>query len=363
MRTCDFDYDLPESYIAQKPVEPRDSSRLMVVDRSTGTWRHRIFRDISDHLRAGDLLVANESRVIPARLFARKVPSGGKVELLLLSRRDERTWETLVKGRKTPVGTRLVLRGPHWEKAPTTAHEASALAGEIIAWTQSGGRLIRWNSPIDDLLDSLGIVPLPPYIRAPIADPERYQTVYARQRGSVAAPTAGLHFTPELLVALRQKGVEIAFVTLDIGLDTFRPVQTENIEEHRIYTERCSLSPERARQIDRARSEGRRVIAVGTTTVRVLETAAMRSAQPMSPDASCRLQTVCAFSGTTDLFIYPGFQFRVVDALITNFHLPRSSLLMLVSAFAGRRLILAAYEEAIREKYRFFSFGDTMLIL
>jgi S-adenosylmethionine:tRNA ribosyltransferase-isomerase len=428
VKTSDFDYDLPESYIAQTPVEPRDSARLMVVDRATGTLSHRIFGQIGDYLRPGDLLVANESRVLPARLFARKVPSGGRVELLLLSRGDDdRTWEALVKGRKTPVGTRLALYRPDRAgfadgDAPAPEGELPLLEGEfpllegtITAWTASGGRLIRWDRPIEPLLGELGAVPLPPYIHRPIADPERYQTVYARTEGSVAAPTAGLHFTPELLLALRRQGVQLAFVNLEIGLDTFRPVETEQVEEHRIHTERCSLSAEVARQVNQAKLEGRRVIAVGTTSVRVLETAVRmangewrmangewrmangewrmanggwrmangewriangksqlgtrnsepgtRNPEPGTRNTHCPWQTVRAFSGSTDLFIYPGFEFRVVDALITNFHLPRSSLLMLVSAFAGRELIMEAYEEAKGEGYRFFSFGDAMLIL
>jgi S-adenosylmethionine:tRNA ribosyltransferase-isomerase len=388
VKTSDFDYDLPESYIAQQPIEPRDSSRLLVVDRETGALTHRVFRDIIEYLCPGDLLIANESRVIPARLFARKAPSGGKVELLLLARRDERTWESLVKGRKTPVGTRLVLFETREEA------ESPVVEGEIIAWTESGGRLIRWQRPIDDLLDRLGIVPLPPYVHVPLADPERYQTVYARQLGSVAAPTAGLHFTPELLLSLREQGVQLAFVNLDIGLDTFRPVETQTVEDHHIHTEQCSLSPEVARQVNQAKLEGRRVVAVGTTSVRVLETAgqiakgksqianrksqgadhgtqyatrntqhAIRNTQYAARNSACPWQTVTAFSGPTDLFIYPGFEFRVVDVLITNFHLPRSSLLMLVSAFASRELIIEAYEEAKRQHYRFYSFGDAMLIL
>jgi S-adenosylmethionine:tRNA ribosyltransferase-isomerase len=381
MRTSDFDYDLPSSYIAQKPVEPRDSARLLVVHRATGRLEHRVFADIGEYLRPGDLLIANESRVLPARLHARKVPNGGQVELLLLSRQDERTWEALVKGRRTPVGTRLALHRPGQEEEP------AAIEGEVTAWTDSGGRMIRWDRAVEPFLDELGTVPLPPYIHAPIADPERYQTVYARREGSVAAPTAGLHFTPDLLFALRERGIQLAFVDLEIGLDTFRPVESETVEGHHIHTEHCSLSPEVARQINRAKLEGRRVIAVGTTSVRVLETAARIGSQPgprlveqacetaSAAGAACPWQTVAAFSGPTDLYIYPPFQFRVVDALITNFHLPRSSLLMLVSAFAGQRapaapgfdsgreLILAAYEDAKREGYRFFSFGDAMLIL
>ncbi|MBN1640734.1 MAG: tRNA preQ1(34) S-adenosylmethionine ribosyltransferase-isomerase QueA [Anaerolineae bacterium] len=361
MKTSAFDYALPASYIAQTPVEPRDSSRLLVVDRATRTLTHRIFRDVGEYLRPGDLLVANESRVLPARLSARKLPTGGKVELLLLVRRDARTWEALVRGRKTPVGTRLALLSPDDPGAAPVA------LGDVVDWTSSGARVIRWQRPIDDLLDELGLVPLPPYVHTPLSDPERYQTVYARRQGSVAAPTAGLHFTPELLIALRRQGVQMAFVELDIGLDTFRPVESERVEDHKIHTERCALSPDVARQVNQARLEGRRIVAVGTTSVRVLETAAQLVA--CAPDAqegsaqACAWQTVRAFSGPTDLFIYPGFAFRVVDALITNFHLPRSSLLMLVSAFADRDLILAAYKEAVREGYRFYSFGDAMLIL
>ncbi|MBN1581292.1 MAG: tRNA preQ1(34) S-adenosylmethionine ribosyltransferase-isomerase QueA [Anaerolineae bacterium] len=365
MKTSEFDYDLPESFIAQTPIEPRDSSRLMVVNRRKGTITHRIFRDIGDYVQPGDLLIANQSRVIPARLFARKVPGGGKVELLLLARRDALTWESLVKGRKTPVGTELVLTDPQQKGRPVAQ-------GKILAWTESGGRLIRWDHPIDPYLEDLGIVPLPPYIHTPLADPERYQTVYARQPGSVAAPTAGLHFTPELLLSLRERGIELAFVTLDIGLDTFRPVETERVEDHHIHTEHCSLSADVARQINRAKLEGRRIVAVGTTSVRVLETAAELAAGRgdgggESPGTGCERrcgwQAVQAFEGPTDLFIYPGFVFRVVDVLLTNFHLPRSSLLMLVSAFAGRELMLEAYQEAINEAYRFFSFGDVMLIV
>ena len=371
MKTSDFDYDLPPSYIAQVAAEPRDSARLMVIDRAAGTLTHRIFRDIGKYLRPGDLLVANESRVIPARLYAVKVPDGGKVELLLLAKRDDLTWETLVKGRRTPVGTRLALY------RPDRGGEPPVLEGRIVAWTESGGRLIRWDAPIEPHLDALGTVPLPPYIRAPIADPERYQTVYARRRGSVAAPTAGLHFTPELLLALRRQGVQLAFVDLEIGLDTFRPIESETVEVHHIHSERCSLSAEVARQINQAKLEGRRVVAVGTTSVRVLETAAriagrstvLPSGSPGgsgtecgSEGAGCAWQTVSAFSGPTELYIYPPYHFRVVDALITNFHLPRSSLLMLVSAFAGRELVLDAYEEAVQRGYRFYSLGDAMLI-
>lgn len=340
MKTADFDYELPPELIAQTPIEPRDASRLLVVDRASGQLTHHIFRDVGEYLRPGDLLVANESRVIPARLHARKVPTGGKVELLLVAKRGERTWETLVKGRKLVPGHKLAI-GDGERRA----------TGQVLEVTAAGGRLIAFERPIEPLLDELGIVPLPPYIHTPLRDPERYQTVYARQEGSVAAPTAGLHFTPELLLSLQRAGVHLAFVTLDIGMDTFRPVEEEQVEDHIIHTERCQIGPEVAQQINQARREGRRVIAVGTTVVRVLETAARDS------------QIVQPFAGPTDLFIYPGFQFRVVDAMITNFHLPRSTLLMLVCAFAGRELILKAYQEAVRERYRFYSFGDATLIL
>lgn len=350
MKTSDFVYELPQELIAQTPVEPRDASRLLVLDRRTGEIAHRRFREIGEYLRPGDLLVANESRVIPARLFGRKIPSGGKVELLLLTRRDERSWEALVRGRRVRPGDRIGLpdRG---EPAPM---ERYRVFGEVLQDTPSGGRLIRFTQPLEPLLDELGVVPLPPYIHQPLADAERYQTVYARIKGSAAAPTAGLHFTPELIQALEKQGVSFVFLVLHIGLDTFRPVEEENVEEHVIHAEYCELSAETAKEINRAKAEGRRVIAVGTTTVRVLETAA---AQASAPDV------IAPYTGWTRLFIYPGFRFRVVDALITNFHLPRSTLLMLVSAFAGRELILKAYQEAIAERYRFYSLGDSMLIL
>ncbi len=345
MLTAEFDYDLPPELIAQEPVEPRDSSRLLVLHRNTGAIEHRSFRDIVEYLRPGDLLVANETRVIPARLEARKVPSGGRVELLLLSKLDATRWEALVKGRRVAEGQRLVLAGA----------AAEGIEGVVEAITDSGGRRIRFEQPIDEHLDDIGAVPLPPYIQKPLDDPERYQTVYAQTRGSVAAPTAGLHFTPELLERTRAMGVEWAFVLLHIGLDTFRPVSEEHVEEHAIHTEHCHITPEVAERINSAKREGRRVIAVGTTSVRVLETAAQEDG------------TVAPWEGPTDLYIYPGYTFRVVDALITNFHLPRSSLLMLVSAFAGRdagrETILRAYRTAVAERYRFYSLGDSMFIL
>ena len=348
MRTAEFDYHLPSEFIAQHPLTPRDSSRLMVLHRDRERIEHRIFREIGEYLQPGDLLVANESRVIPARLLARKVPTGGKVELLLLTKRGERIWEALVSGRRVGVGTALAI-----------GQEGRKLHGTAVAVTPSGGRLIVFEEPVEPWLEEVGQVPLPSYIHEPLHDPERYQTIYARVPGSVAAPTAGLHFTPQLMNALRAKGIEFAFVTLDISLDTFRPVREEHVEDHRMYSERCSLSPEVADQINQAKQERtgavrrRRVIAVGTTTVRVLETAAQ-----MSSTAGL----VEPFEGATDLFIYPGYRFQVVEALITNFHLPRSTLLMLVAAFAGQAFIDRAYQEAIREGYRFYSFGDAMLV-
>ncbi len=386
MKTADFDYHLPAELIAQTPVEPRDSSRLLVVRRATGELEHRHFHDLPEYLRPGDLLVANQSRVIPARLFGRKAPGpggrpGGKVELLLLNRRDDRVWEVLVRGRGLRPGGIVQIPAP-----PDALHQRPVRA-VIEEVTPSGSRLVRFDPPVDEWLWDVGQVPLPPYIHEPLADPERYQTVYSRTEGSSAAPTAGLHFTPELLIALRRMDVELAFVTLHIGLDTFRPVREDQVEAHQIHTEWCELTSEVARRVNQARLGSRRVIAVGTTVVRVLESAARACASGVRPqkDASLGLQaspsgapvgyppgsgtlacgwrTVTAFAGLTDLFIYPGYRFRVTDALLTNFHLPRSTLLMLVSAFAGRDLILRAYEAAMRQRYRFYSFGDAMLIL
>lgn len=354
MKTSEFDYSLPPELIAQTPIEPRDVSRLMVVDRSTGEFHHCHFRDLPQFLRPGDLLIHNESRVIPARLFARK-PTGGQVELLLLRPRSERVWEALVRGRGVRAGLRLeVLSSPDGEPVGAGA--------EVLEEGERGQRVLAFDRPALSLAEAVGRIPLPPYIHRPLDDPERYQTIYARTPGSAAAPTAGLHFTPELLLRLREMGVRSAFVTLHVGLDTFRPVQEEQVEEHRIHTEYCSLTPEVAAQINRARLEGGRVIAVGTTSVRVLETAALRAVEG-EEDESCPWRPVAAFEGETDLFIYPGFRFRVVDGLITNFHLPRSTLLMLVAAFCGKELLDRAYAEAIQLRYRFYSFGDAMLIL
>jgi len=357
LRTSDFDYDLPPGLIAQTPVEPRDASRLLVLHRGNGQIEHRHFCDIAEYLRPGDLLVANESRVIHARLFGRKVPTGGKVEILLLTQRDERTWEVLLKpGRRLKPGARIAIeaQGERLSGAKATSFSAGVTA-QVVDITSDGGRVLAFSVPIEPLLERIGVVPLPPYIHTSLPDPERYQTVYARVRGSVAAPTAGLHFTPQLLQGLQEKGVELAFVTLHIHMDTFRPLQEEEVEVHRMYSEHCELPAVTCEAINRARAEGRRVVAVGTTTVRVLETVARRLAtgkEPLQP-----------YAGPTSLFVYPGFVFRVVQALITNFHLPRSTLLLLVSAFAGKDLIDRAYQEAIRQRYRFYSFGDAMLIL
>jgi S-adenosylmethionine:tRNA ribosyltransferase-isomerase len=342
--------------IAQTPIEPRDASRLLVVHRSDGRIEHRRFPDLLDYLQPGDLLVANDSRVIPARLFGHKVPTGGRVEILLLNPRDDGTWEALLKpGRRVKPGAAVAIDGPA-EIPAGEGDGASArqVLAQVVDVTEAGGRVLQFSQPIEPLLDQLGTVPLPPYIHEPLQRPERYQTIYARIRGSVAAPTAGLHFTSGLVDELSAKGVEWAFVTLHVSMDTFRPVQEDAVEEHRMYSEYCELSPQASAAIDRARAQGRRVIAVGTTSVRVLETAALQQEEggPLP-----------AFAGPTDLFIYPGFRFRVVQHLITNFHLPRSTLLMLVAAFAGKELMDQAYQQAIRERYRFYSFGDATLIL
>ena len=340
MKTGDFDYDLPSEYIAQTPLEPRDASRLLVLHRETGAMEHTVFRELGSYLRAGDVLVLNETRVIPARLFAKKVPTGGRVELLLLRRVDEHTWETLVGGKGLNVGVQLqVENGP---------------LAEISMSLGGGTRLVRFYRPIEGFLDQAGHVPLPPYIHKKLSDPERYQTVFARAPGSAAAPTAGLHFTPSLMEQLISEGISFAQVTLHVGLDTFSPVTEDDPQEHAMHTEWCQVSSEAAETINSAKRAGGRVVAVGTTSVRALESAAAKSRT-----GDC----VTAFEGPTDLFILPGYSFRVVDAIITNFHLPRSTLIMLVSAFAGRERIFMAYETAKREGYRFYSFGDAMLIV
>jgi len=345
VKTADFDYKLPPELIAQTPIEPRDGSRLMVADRRTGEIAHRRFYDLPGFLQPGDLLVHNESRVIPARLFARK-PTGGKVEILLLRQRAGDTWEVLVRGKRVRAGTHLtLLDGP--DGLPAGAET------EVVGEGERGMRVLAFDRPVLPLAEEVGVTPLPPYIHAPLAKAERYQTVYAHTPGSAAAPTAGLHFTPELLHRLRGMGVRSAFVTLHIGLDTFRPVSEERVEDHPLHTEYCSLTPEAAKQVNQAKLEGHRVVAVGTTSVRVLETTAVKS----------QAQVVQPFEGATNLFIYPGYEFRVVDVLITNFHLPRSTLLMLVAAFASKELLDRAYTEAVQKRYRFYSFGDAMLVL
>lgn len=349
MRTDEFDYELPTELIAQEPVEPRDTSRLLVLKRDSGQILHRHFYDLPEFLDSDDLLIHNETQVIPARIFARK-PTGGKVEILLLRQRDGRTWEALVGGKRVRPGLRLtLLDGPGGQPVGAEA--------EVIEKGERAVRVLTFDCPVLPLADEIGVTPLPPYIHEELKQSERYQTVYARKPGSAAAPTAGLHFTPDLLLELREKGVRSSFVTLHIGLDTFQPVHEEHIEEHHMHTEYCSLTPEVAEQINQAKLQENRVVAVGTTSVRVLETAARVAG------GVCPYQSVVAFEGETDLFIYPGFDFRAVDALITNFHLPLSTLLMLVSAFAGKSLIDRAYAEAIERRYRFYSFGDAMLIL
>jgi S-adenosylmethionine:tRNA ribosyltransferase-isomerase len=349
MKTSDFDYHLPESSIAQTPLEPRDSSRLLVLHRDTGKLEHRTFRDIRDYLRVGDLLILNQTRVIPARIFANKV-TGGRVELLLLRRRDELTWESLVGGKGLRVGTKVqVENGPQ---------------AEILEIQDGSERLIKFAEPIEPYFPIVGNVPLPPYIHEKLNDHERYQTVYAREMGSAAAPTAGLHFTSHLLDELKEKGVKIAYVTLHVGLDTFAPVNEEDPAEHKIHSEWCELSQKAADLINQTRSTGGKVIAVGTTSVRTLESAAKTTADDRPLTVVHRTSSaVEAIRGPTSIFILPGYQFRIVDAMITNFHLPKSTLIMLVSAFAGREKILQTYETAIQEGYRFYSFGDVMLIL
>jgi S-adenosylmethionine:tRNA ribosyltransferase-isomerase len=359
LRTDEFDYQLPSDLIAQTPVEPRDASRLMVVERANGAIAHRRFRDLLDYLRPGDIMVANDSRVFRARLFGRKA-TGGRVEILLLKPLGDGRWEVLVGGRRVRVDTEL-----HFEKA------GIQLTGRVVEELSEARRVVEFDQAVTRLLDELGEAPLPPYIHEPLGDPERYQTVFGRVEGSAAAPTAGLHFTPEMLLALRERGVILAFVTLHIGLDTFKPVTTEYVTDHSIHSEWASLTPEVAQQINQAKLAGGRLVAVGTTAVRTLETAALRSAgvtgslrqaSQLQVDL-CPWRPVAAFENATDLFIYPGFRFRAVDVLLTNYHLPKSSLLMLISAFAGPELVRRAYQIAITQRYRFFSFGDVMLIL
>lgn len=339
MKTSDFDYKLPAERIAQTPVEPRHASRLMVLHRQSAETEHTTFWEIANYLRRGDLLVINRTRVIPARLTAHK-PSGGRVEILLIKRLDAFSWEVLIAGKKMLEGRRVQVNG-----GPQAT---------ITAVLERSRRIVRFSEPIEPHLAVVGQMPLPPYIHTPLSDPERYQTVYADNPGSAAAPTAGLHFTAQLMRRLQDLGIGFTSVTLHVGLDTFAPVTEEDVQEHTIHTEWCEVTPESSVAINAAHRAGGRVIAVGTTSVRTLETAARHAAAG---------DVVAPFNGASDLFIYPGYSFRVVDAMVTNFHLPRSTLLMLVSAFCGRERILNAYAEAIRLDYRFFSFGDAMLIL
>lgn len=363
MDTSLFEYSLPSHFIAQQPAEPRDSSRLMVLDRKTGALQHLRFRDIEAFLHVGDLLVANNSRVLPARLHGRK-QSGGAVELLLLRQEDDagREWVGLTRGKGLRAGTQIVLGD-------------GALEAEILSTEENGVRRLRFSAPVRPWLDELGEIPLPPYITQYAGDRERYQTIYSRPEGSAAAPTAGLHFTPDLLLALRHKGVDLETVTLHIGLDTFKPVTVAQVEEHQIHTEWAEMTSATARRINDTVLHGGRIVAVGTTAVRTLEWAAtaVQGVDPYAEPEACPWQRVAAFAGDVRLYIRPGYHFRAVDALITNFHLPRSSLLLLASAFiaqahgddpdAGRRILLESYAEAQRAGYRFFSFGDAMLIV
>jgi S-adenosylmethionine:tRNA ribosyltransferase-isomerase len=340
MRTDDFDYQLPPRFIAQSPVEPRDHSRLMVLDRNRNTVEHRHFFEIADFMHSGDTLVFNDSRVIPARLFGRKSNSTSKVELLLLRRIQEGVWETLVKpGKKVIAGTVIELSEP--------CGTGTKVRAEVLEQRENGIRIVRFTN--EQMLEQLGQVPLPPYIRTPLTEAERYQTIYSQIKGSVAAPTAGLHFTRKLLSQLQDKGIQFAFVTLHIGLDTFRPVHEDTPSRHPIHTEHGEISRETAELLNRSKKSGNRIIAVGTSTTRLIETATESG-------------VVKPFNNNVSLFILPGYRFRITDAMITNFHLPRSTLIMLVSAFAGRDYIMRAYDTAREEGYHFYSFGDAMLI-
>ncbi|MCI9176419.1 MAG: tRNA preQ1(34) S-adenosylmethionine ribosyltransferase-isomerase QueA [Lachnospiraceae bacterium] len=377
MEVRDFYYELPKELIAQDPLEDRSSSRLLVLHKETGELEHRSFRDIAEYLNPGDCLVLNNTKVIPARLFGEREGTKGKVEILLLKRKEKDVWETLVKpGKKARPGDRILFGG-------------GLLTGEVLEIAEEGNRLIQftYQGIFEEVLDQLGQMPLPPYITHQLQDKNRYQTVYAKYDGSAAAPTAGLHFTPELLEKIRQKGVSIAEVTLHVGLGTFRPVKAEQVEEHHMHSEFYQIDEEAARLINETRQRGGRVICVGTTSCRTIESAAQRLLKEESPAQEAdgtppekspvqeadgtppekspvqEADVLQAGSGWTDIFIYPGYQFQVLDALITNFHLPESTLVMLVSALAGRERVMHAYETAVQERYRFFSFGDAMLIL
>ncbi|WP_314796483.1 tRNA preQ1(34) S-adenosylmethionine ribosyltransferase-isomerase QueA [uncultured Selenomonas sp.] len=339
MNISDFDYFLPEKQIAQVPADPRDSSRMMVLSPKTQTIEHRHFYQLDEYLTDGDVLIFNDTRVIPARLIGVRQPTGGKAEVFLLRQLERDRWEVLVKpGKKMRVGSVIMF-----------GHELSC---EVLEHTDFGGRIVKFSYEgiFEEILDRLGTMPLPPYIHETLEDPERYQTIYSREKGSAAAPTAGLHFTESLMDRLRKKGVHLGFVTLHVGLGTFRPVQVDEIEDHVMHSEFYSIPTETADLIRMAKQEGRRVVAVGTTSIRTLESAAVDHGM------------IEAKQGWTNIFIYPGYQFKIVDAVITNFHLPKSTLIMLVSAFAGREFTLQAYRTAVEENYRFFSFGDAMLI-
>ena len=340
MKRQDFYYDLPEELIAQDPLEDRSSSRLLVLDKETKEVSHHIFKEITDYLQPGDCLVINDTKVIPARLIGSKVETNAKVEVLLLKRKENNVWETLVKpGKKAKIGAKISFGD-------------GLLVGKVIDIVEEGNRLIQFSFEgiFEEILDQLGQMPLPPYITHQLEDKNRYQTVYAKHTGSAAAPTAGLHFTPQLLEEIQKKGVDIARVTLHVGLGTFRPVKVDEITDHHMHSEFFQIDEEAAEKINRAKDSGHRVICVGTTSCRTVESAA---------DETGHLK---ACSGWTEIFIYPGYKFKILDCLITNFHLPESTLVMLVSALAGRETVLAAYEEAVKERYRFFSFGDAMFI-
>ncbi len=341
LKKSDFYFDLPQELIAQDPLEDRSASRLLVLDRKTGAVEHHTFREITNYVRSGDCLVLNNTKVIPARLMGVKEDTGAAIEVLLLKRRDNDVWETLVKpGKKARPGAKIVFGD-------------GCLRAEVLDVVEEGNRLLRFDYEgiFEEVLDRLGEMPLPPYITHKLQDKNRYQTVYAKYEGSAAAPTAGLHFTEELLAQIEKMGVKIAYVTLHVGLGTFRPVKADNILEHHMHSEHYEVTPETAELINRTKESGGRVICVGTTSCRTVESAA---------DESGRVQPGC---GDTEIFIYPGYRFKVLDCLITNFHLPESTLVMLVSALAGRENVLAAYREAVEERYRFFSFGDAMLVI
>ena len=340
MKTSDFKFDLPQELIAQVPIEDRASSRLMVLDKETGNIEHKVFRDIIEYLNPGDCLVLNNTRVIPARLIGEKLETGGKIEFLLLKRTEEDTWQALVKqGKRAKVGTKFSFGN-------------GKLIGEVVDLSDEGSRIIKfhYDGIFEEILDELGNMPLPPYITARLDEKERYQTVYSKHNGSAAAPTAGLHFTEELLNKIKEKGVDIAFVTLHVGLGTFRPVKVEDVLNHKMHSEYYMVSQEAADKINRAKENGKNVICVGTTSCRTIESACNEYGKMKET------------SGWTEIFIYPGYKFKVLDKLITNFHLPESTLIMLVSAICGKDNVLNAYNEAVKERYRFFSFGDAMII-